>query len=259
MCDTVPGYRDALEKKLQTNLGKNITEMNCEELFTVLFEEPLHKVKFDYSIRKTFVVVLDAIDECCSDLKHKLQEVLRDKLSLLPSWLPFVLTTRPPPSFSALESKNNVVIDSKSQQNKLDLERFFKANFENTDDESTVIEQLAEMSDGLFLVAFFVIDHVQKEKITSPSKVIGNFPHEISSVYEKYFERVKTVLSQDERFFKMLTAIVASKDPIPIEMVYSILGLKGEVPRTERKTRKAALNLLHSLFPVENDHVTVSR
>ncbi|XP_031555971.1 uncharacterized protein LOC116292760, partial [Actinia tenebrosa] len=259
MCDTVPGYGEALERKLHTNLGKDISDMDCEGLFTVLLEEPCQKLKF----KDSFVFVLDAIDECCSNLKHELQDILKNKLSLLPSWLRFVITTRPPPSFNAIKAKKSIFIDPRDPKNKLDIEVFFRANLRDIDEESRVMEQLVKVSGGLFLVAFFLIDEMQRENIFSPSELMVIFPRGLSSVYEKYFERLRTVLlpyiTEEEGFFRMLEAVVASKNPIPLKMMYSILGLKSvsEILRGKRKTRSDALSQLHSLFPVENDHVSV--
>ncbi|XP_031555961.1 uncharacterized protein LOC116292746 [Actinia tenebrosa] len=263
MCDTIPGYRKALESKLRTDLGRNISELKCEELFTVLFEEPLQKLQL---ADLNFVIVLDAIDECCSQWKYELQEVLRNKLSLLPSWIRCILTTRPPPSFSALAEAKTIFISPCDSENKRDLSIYLDANLKklygDVEENSSVTEELLETSKGLFLVAFFVLDYLRKQKVVEPSNVKKIFLNGLSSVYERYFKRIKEeimpYIAEEESFYKMLEAVVASRFPLPIQMFYSILGLKPDrdIPRAERKAKKDALNSLHSLFPVENDNVT---
>jgi hypothetical protein len=266
MCYSVSGYQDSLEKKLQTDLGKTITEMNCEELLTILLEEPLCNLE---RTDANFVVVIDALDECSYDLKNELLTALRKKQSRLPSWLRFIITTRPSTNTSLLGLRPNAVVEINTDDpfNLQDLKIFFcfelKALYPQYCNEE-LVPQLAEMTKGLFLVAFFVVDVLKKENIASPGEVLKLFPNGISSVYENYFSRLKEVLlpyiSKDlEGFYKMLDVIAATKNPLPKNMFYNILGLKSEcdVPRAKKLARKDAVNSLHSLFPVENDHVTV--
>ncbi|XP_031552541.1 uncharacterized protein LOC116289738 [Actinia tenebrosa] len=265
MCDTVPGYREALESKLQTDLGKEISEMNCEELLTILLEEPLCNVEQKDS---NLVVVIDALDECSHDPKDELLKALRKKLPCFPSWLRFILTSRPSTNTSTLGSIVAVEIRPEDESNMEDLKIFLSFELKalypqcDNDDNSDLLQNLVEMTEGLFLVASFVIKYLETENVASPKKVLQLFPNGISSVYENYFSRLKEVLlpyiSEKEGFYKMLEAVVATENPLPKNMFYNILRVKSEydVPREERKKRKDALNSLHWLFPVEGDHVT---
>ena len=116
MCDTVPGYEKILENKLQRDLGKEISEMNCEELLTILFEEALCNVE---QPKSNLVIVIDALDECCLDPKDELLKALSKKLSFFPSWLRFVLTSRPSTNTSALGSTVAVEIEPEDQGNSI--------------------------------------------------------------------------------------------------------------------------------------------
>ncbi|XP_031553833.1 uncharacterized protein LOC116290859 isoform X2 [Actinia tenebrosa] len=267
MCDTVPGYRDALVSKLRTDLGKKVSEMNCKELLTILLEEPLCEVEQKDS---HLVVVIDALDECSHDPKDELLKALKEKLSCFPSWLRFILTSRPSTNTSALDSTVAVKIRPEDESNIKDLKTFLSFELKalnpqcDNDDNADLVKNLVEMTEGLFLVAFFVIDYMKRENVASlaPEKVLQLFPKGISSVYENYFSRLKEVLlpfiSDKEGFYKMLEAVVATRNPLPKNMFYNILCLKSEreVPREEKMKRKDALNSLHWLFPVEGDHVT---
>ena len=220
LCDTVPGYQTVLENKLQRDLGKEISQMNCEELLTILFEEPLCKVK---QPKSNLVIVIDALDECSLDPKDELLKALRKKLSCFPNWLRFILTSRPSTNTSELGSTVAVKIEPKDQGNIKDLEVFFRVKLKalypqsNNDDNADLIENLVEMTKGLFLVAFFIIEHLKRENVASPEKVLKLFPNGISSVYENYFSRLKKILlrhrAEKGGFNKMLRAVVATKKP----------------------------------------------
>jgi hypothetical protein len=191
---------------------------------------------------------------------------LRNKLSRLPSWLRFIITTRPSTNTPVLGSMVAVEINPEAKSNLHDLGNVFdfelKALYPQYSNKD-LVQKLVQMTKGLFLVAYFIIEYLKRENIKSPSEVLGLFPNGISSVYENYFSRLKKVLlpyiSEKRFFYKMLEVIAATKNSLPKNMFYNFLGLKSErdVPRPERKTRKDALNLLHSLFPVESDHVTL--
>ena len=45
LCQAMPSYKDTLVEQLSRNLGKDLNDMGVEELFALLFKEPLSTVK----------------------------------------------------------------------------------------------------------------------------------------------------------------------------------------------------------------------
>jgi len=261
LCSSVTGYKTALEKKLITLQGKSMSELNCEELFGLLFEEPLSQIRMDNNV----AIVIDALDECSSQFKNEFEDALVRKVSDLPSWIRFVITTRPLPSCDRLSGAVQIEISPADSKNEEDLETFFTDELTKRDAKHR-IEELMEISKGLFLIAFFVLDILDQGQ-NSPQTEIAFLTHGISSVYELYFMRIQNLIKPyintsewgNDSFFNALAAVVASENPVPKEMFYEIMALKSvnEVPRDKRKERNDAVHMLHTIFPVENDHVTV--
>ncbi|KAK3744346.1 hypothetical protein QZH41_005261 [Actinostola sp. cb2023] len=265
LCDAVPGYREALETKLHTIRGRDVRDLTCEELFTVLFEEPFSHLTSE----RNFVIVIDALDECDVGFKEELLHVLETKLSSFPLWIRLVFTTRHlPSSVFTMYFKNETEINPKDPRNLDDLKTFFNKELVKLYPHSSVQElsgKLVEMSKGLFLVAFYVIKLLKGCPITSAYGIVNDFPDGLSSVYKYYFSRLQQVLGPyirtpgKDTFFKMLSAMAAAQIPLPINIFHSILDLKSESEtiRSKRSSREDALQLLHTIFPIEVGHVTV--
>ncbi|XP_020905466.2 uncharacterized protein LOC110243681 [Exaiptasia diaphana] len=268
LCRYLPEYKVAVEKVLQSDHMRNrdISNLSCTELFTLLFEEPFSHLGHEPTGK--LVVVIDALDECCNSLKKEFFQVIRERLYYLPSWLRFVMTTRPPPSISSQVSGATTEIDPKDSQNTEDLQSFFSdklkelPHFSSDQQQHSHMEQLVDLTGGLFLVASFVIDFLKKPGINSLAETLEHFPKGkgITAVYEDYFSRlhdeITPHLKSEEGFYNMLDAVVKAKSPIEKNIFYDILGLPLKETRVPNNKKKEAINLLHQLFPVENDHVS---
>ncbi|KXJ05737.1 uncharacterized protein LOC110232539 [Exaiptasia diaphana] len=261
LCDSLPDYKAAVEKQLKTDFGKEISKLNCKELFTLLFEEPCSTLRSQRHV----VIIIDALDECCNSLKTQFFEVLND-LPHLPSFFQFILTTRPPPSFSAIHIGHTLEIKPDIHENKCDLRIYFseklrELGYRFSGHHSRQINHLVDVTNGLFLVASFVIDFLRDRNCSSLTEAIDHFPKGkgITSVYENYFSRLRKAMiphiKSEKGFFEMLDAVVEAKYPIQKNIFYDIVGLVDE-PRVPNRERKEAIHLLHQLFPVENDHVS---
>ncbi|KXJ11497.1 uncharacterized protein LOC110243664 [Exaiptasia diaphana] len=268
LCGYLPEYKVAVEKVLQSDHMRNhdISVLSCTELFTLLFEESFSHLGHEPTGK--LVVVIDALDECCNSLKKEFFQVIRDKLYYLPSWIRFVMTTRPPPSISSQVPGATTKIDPNDSQNTEDLQSFFAdklkelSHLSSDQQQHSHMEQLVDLTGGLFLVASFVIDFLKKPRINSLAEALENFPKGkgITAVYEDYFSRLRDeitpYLKSEEGFYNMLDAVVKAKSPIEKNIFYDILGLPLKETRVPNNKKKEAINLLHQLFPVENDHVS---
>ena len=88
----LPGYKQALVKQLSGNLGEDLNNMGVEELFALLFKEPLSTVA---DPGRNMLIVIDGLDESDSQERNELLDVLANQLARLPCWIRFLSTTRP--------------------------------------------------------------------------------------------------------------------------------------------------------------------
>ena len=87
-----PAYKKALIDKLSGNLGHSLNDMNIQGLFSTLFKEPLSDVD---GPGKPILIVLDALDESADNERDELVHLISHHLHKLPSYIRFVITTRP--------------------------------------------------------------------------------------------------------------------------------------------------------------------
>ena len=133
LCQYIPTYKEALSKKLSGSVGQPLNSMNIEGLFSILFKEPFSDI-VDPGCRK--LIVLDAVDECEQSSRHELANLISNHLHKLPSYIHFLITTRP--------VKN--IIDKFKQLNPLYLEH---EDERNVRDVKLVLEKKISKADSL--------------------------------------------------------------------------------------------------------------
>ena len=120
----LPEYEDALVEQLSRNLGKDLNNMGVEELFALLFKEPLSTVA---DPGKNMLMVIDGLDE--SDYKecNELLDVLANHLCKLPCWIRFLCTTRPERNIAeALKHLKPFQLESNDDKNMEDTKCFIE-------------------------------------------------------------------------------------------------------------------------------------
>ena len=249
-------YNEALVDHLSRNLGgKNLNEMNMESLFTILLKEPFANVK---DPGKNILLVIDGVDESCdSKERSELVDLIADHLHKLPHFIRFLITTRPQKNIvDKFQCLNPLYLKKDDQNNKNDLRIFFKTKLSSDDIASreSLIAELTSRSDGLMLYAFYIFDCYKKEGNHE------NFPTDLNHVFKSYFERLEkectTVLSiSEDAFLSLLSAMVAAKEPLPLDFVVSILGVKRETASEKRNAAKL-MNCISLLFTITDNHVS---
>ena len=92
LCQAMPNYKNALVEQLSRNLGKDLNNMGVEELFALLFKEPLSTVQ---DPERNTLIVIDGLDESEYQGRNELLQVIRNHFSMLPVWIRILITTRP--------------------------------------------------------------------------------------------------------------------------------------------------------------------
>ena len=85
-------YKDALGKMLSRYLGVELNYMEVKDLFDLLFDELLSKLE---DPGRTILFVVDGLIESEYQGRNELLDVISDHFIKLPSWIRFLVTTRP--------------------------------------------------------------------------------------------------------------------------------------------------------------------
>ena len=87
----LPEYKQALMKQLSRNLGTDLNNMGVEELFALLFKEPLSAVG---DPGRNMLMVIDGLDESEYHGRNQLFDAISNHFCKLPTWIRFLVTTR---------------------------------------------------------------------------------------------------------------------------------------------------------------------
>ena len=257
LCHVLPEYKDALVDQLSRNSGsQTINEINIESLFTLLLKEPFEHVS---PPPKNILFVIDGVDESCdSEARSDLVDLIATHLVKLPKFIRFLITTRPEKKIVAKFACLKPFFLEKNDENNIeDLRTFFKSKLSTEDVSTENFQKLSSRSDGNMLYASFLFKFFKE---TNNDEDLKNLPTGLTHVFETYFKRLetecKTVLNiNEDTFLSLLSAIVASRKPLPVDFVVSIFGIKRDTPSEKRNTVKA-LNCISLLFVITDNRVS---
>ena len=263
MCHALPEFKQALVEKLSRNTGKDLNDMGVEELFALLFKEPLSSVE---DPGRNMLIVIDGLDESDYRDRNELLEVIANHFCKLPMWIRFLVTSRPERNIAKiLRHLQPFQLEAEDEQNQNDIKRFIGKKLEcipeaeNTND---IVEILVEKSEGLMLYAYFLLLYIEENpSVLKQGDEKGNLPLGISAVYHRYFKRLENELMtelgiKEDSFLNFLSALAASREPLPIDFASRLLLSSTTVMANKRKLLKA-INSVSSLLPVRGDRLHI--
>ena len=216
--------------------------MGVEELFALLFKEPLSTVA---DPGRNTLMVIDGLDESDYQERNELLDVLANHLCKLPCWIRFLCTTRPERNIAeALKHLKPFQLESNDDKNMEDIKRFIENRTQHLirpEKKGAIVEKLVEKSEGLMLYAYFIVSFIEENKsFVDQGNLDDSLPLAVSSVYHSYFKRLENELKKEVRvneedFLTLLSDVIASREPMPIDFVSKLLGPNASSPLARRK------------------------
>ncbi|CAH3024693.1 unnamed protein product, partial [Porites evermanni] len=260
LSELLPQYKRELVKALSRNLGEEINNLEVGELFELLFEEPLRKVD---DPGKSLLMVIDGLDESDYKGRNKLLDVIDNHFFALPVWFRFCVTTRPEIIIAKrLQKLNPLHLQQDDEENVRDIRIFFETQLGNviqSGSEEVVIDELVRKADGHILYAYLMVDSIKKNVLCLTTDELGTtLPTDVSGFYESYFERLKGELEKNkeltitvDQFFTFLSALVAVREPLPLDFVSKLLLSDTKSPAGYWQVRKT-IECISTLLPVQD-------
>ena len=256
LCHALPEYKQAVVKQMSRNLGKDLNNMGVEELFALLFKEPLSTVA---DPGRNMLMVIDGLDESEYQERNELLNVIANHFCMLPCWIRFLCTTRPERNIAeALKQLKLYQLEPNEEENVQDIKLFLEKKMQylmRQDSNDTIVEKLVEKSEGLMLYAYFLVSFIEENvSVLDKGDLDGSLPLAISSVYHSYFKRledelIKELGVKEDNFLNLLCAVTVSREPLPVGFVAQVLVPSANSPVARRKVLKA-IGSVSSLLPV---------
>ena len=255
----LPGYKRALGEQLSRNLGTDLNNMGVEELFALLFKEPLSAVG---DPGRNMLMVIDGLDESEYQGRNELLDVIANQFCKLPIWIRFLVTTRPALNIAErLKHLKPLELQPDGEDNLEDVRVFCLKRLEHVVKPANVgelVERLVLKSEGLMLYAhFLILSTTESASISHERELVGSSPLGIFAVYHSYFKRLERELInehniREEHFLNLLSSITASREPLPVGFVSKVLVSSSNSPLTKRKVL-SALGSVSALLPIRDD------
>ena len=259
----LPEYKQALVEQLSRNLGTDLNNMGVEELFALLFKEPLSAVG---DPGRNMLMVIDGLDESEYQGRNELLDVIANQFCKLPIWIRFLVTTRPALNIAEkLKHLKPLKLKSNDAENIEDVRVFCLKRLQRAvklENVGEFIEKLVLKSEGLMLYAHFLILAItENPSIFHEGDLVGSSPSGITAVYHSYFKRlerelIKELNVREEHLLNLLSAITASREPLPVAFVSKVLVPGTDSLLTKRKVLRA-LDSVSALLPIRDDCVHV--
>ena len=255
----LPKYKRALVEQLSRNLGTDLNNMGVEELFALLFKEPLSAVG---DPGRNMLMVIDGLDESEYQGRNELLDVIASQFCKLPIWIGFFITTRAALNIAEkLKHLKPFELKSDDKKNLEDIRVFFVKKLQyviNPEHLDEVVGKLVLKSEGLMLYAHFLILTITEN--ASPLRkgdLDDILPEGISSVYHSYFKRLENELVRElgiekEHFLNLVSAITAAREPLPVSFVSNVLVPVTNSPLAKRTVSKA-LGSVSALLPIRDE------
>ncbi|XP_068693555.1 uncharacterized protein [Montipora foliosa] len=263
LCQALPEYKNALVEQLSRNLGVELENLGTEELFALLFKEPL-SILADPG--KNTLIVIDGLDESDYQGRNELLDVIANQFCKLPLWIRFLITTRPERNIAeSLKHLQPLQLESNAEKNLDDVELFFRKQLQyvvNGDVTDACIKKLVAKSEGLMLYAYFLVDFLQRNgSLLQQGDLDLNLPLSISSVYHSYFKRLEVELGNEvciseETFLIFLCAVTASREPLPLAFISKVFGLETTSKLDQRNANKA-ISCVSALLPIRDGRLHI--
>lgn len=227
------GFNASTKPEDWSRLREELVKKNENDLFNFLFSEPLTGLIWR---ENRLVIVIDALDEASdANGNNPLVDLLVTRLATLPSWLNFVVTSRPNPEVVAkLQAFSPFELDTEDKRNREDLENYLQSGLAkradfialSKDAQARIQQVLLDNSEGMILYLQQILNGLQEGSIKIDQ--VEQIPKGLGSLYRIAFDHLyggdKLKIVYDTEIAPLLRLLLAAPEEMPPALAQQVLG-----------------------------------
>jgi tetratricopeptide (TPR) repeat protein len=220
---------------------QTLAKKNLDDLFTLLISEPMAGLIWR---EHKLVILMDALDEATdSDGKNPLTALIAGRFLELPSWISFVVTSRPDASVVGhLQRFKPFELSAEDSRNTGDLALYCRKEIgglkvlESLSDEEKekLCTRLVEKAEGMILYLRMVAEGLKEGKLSVSD--LDSMEGGLGGLYSRYHQTFSSRFSSDfvEKTQPLLRLVMAAPGPLPLDLAAEVLGWSKEKIRKVR-------------------------
>ena len=227
--------QEQIDEAIQTLAKKNL-----DDLFTLLISEPLAGLIWR---EHKLVILLDALDEATDpDGKNALTALISGRFLELPSWISFVVTSRPDASVVGhLQRFKPFELSAADERNAEDLVLYCRKEIEELkvleilgdEKKEKLCARLVEKAEGMILYLRMVAEGLREGTLAAED--LDSMEGGLGGLFSRYHQTFSSRFRDDfeETIQPLLRLVMAAPGPLPLDLAAEVLGW------TKEKVRKA--------------------
>ena len=253
-----PKYKKELITSLSGCKGQILDDMNITGLFSMLFKEPFARCISDQCT--PLLTVIDALDESRQEDRYELVDLITKHFHELPSFIRFLITTRPEKAIiRKFQKLNPILLEPDEERNLNDLRVFFEKKLQIKAElavKEEIVENLIKKSEGLMLYASFIVK-LSEEDFKQDGE---SLPRGIDDIYESYFKRLENELKilgiGEDKFLSLVSVIAVAKQPLPLSFIEKLLCNEKKDSLSTRRMLLQLISCVSSLLVVKDECIS---
>ncbi len=214
----LPGYFERLKRVRIEALIERTSD--ARTLFDELLVQPLFSVP---DPARCVAILIDALDEAARNGRNELAKLVPD-FERLPSWLRFIVTSRPTPELiAAMSGAETLDLAVRAEEGQRDVKEFLRRGLGQFTFNDDFIEAVAAQAGGNFLYAEAVRGEYIRRQLPPD---LSALPRGLSGIYADFFQRqFPDVADYKRRVRPFLEIVAASQGQLPLSVIARLLDL----------------------------------
>jgi tetratricopeptide (TPR) repeat protein len=220
---------------------QTLAKKNLDDLFTHLISEPLAGLIWR---EHKLVILMDALDEATdSDGKNALTALIAGRFLELPSWISFVVTSRPDASVVGhLQRFKPFELAAEDSRNTDDLALYCRKEIGglkvlksmSSEEKEKLCTRLVEKAEGMILYLRMVVEGLKEGTLTVGD--LDSMEGGLGGLYSRYHQTFSSRFRDgfEEMIQPLLRLVMAAPGPLPLDLAAEVLGWTKEKVRKVR-------------------------